>query len=93
MPEPLQSLVGRRRPVSRRDLLHRCAIALVALTPRPAAAGGGKVSQAQARYQNAPRGGQRCDRCLQFEPPSACKIVEGAVSPSGSCNFFAPRPK
>jgi hypothetical protein len=58
-----------------------------------AMASGGKVSQAQAGYKNSPRGGLSCDKCLQFQPPSACKIVDGSVVPSGSCNFFAARPK
>lgn len=49
-----------------------------------------KVSQSQAGYKSSPRGGVRCDKCQQFQPPSGCKIVDGAISPSGSCNFFAP---
>jgi hypothetical protein len=51
-----------------------------------------KVSKSQADYQDTPRGGVRCDRCVQFEAPAACKIVDGPVSPSGSCSFFAPKP-
>jgi hypothetical protein len=63
------------------------------LLSRPAvAASSGKVSQTEAGYQNAPKGASRCDKCIQFQPPSACKVVDGAVSPAGSCNFFAPRP-
>lgn len=63
-----------------------------ALAGGPATATPGKVSKAQAGYQNAPRGAARCDRCALFQPPSTCKIVDGAVVPTGSCTFFAPRP-
>lgn len=51
-----------------------------------------KVPKSQAGYKDAPRSGMRCDRCLQFQPPAACKIVDGAISPSGWCDFFAPKP-
>jgi hypothetical protein len=83
--------------VSRRGALRRGALAigggslLAAVLASPAWAF--KVPQSQAGYKNSPNGGNECDKCLQFQPPSACKIVEGAVSPSGSCNFFAPKPK
>lgn len=86
--------IRRSTVLSRRRLLRRGAAVLgAALSAAGTAAAGAKVSQAQARYQNTPRAGQRCDQCLQFQPPAACKIVEGAVSPTGSCNFFAPRPR
>ena len=82
--------------VSRRRVLGRGVALLgvgIALSSAGTAAAGAKVPQAQAHYQDSPRAGQRCDQCLQFQPPSACKVVEGTVSPSGCCNFFAPRPK
>ena len=88
-------------PISRRIFLGRGAYALggaaiaagAALTAQTAAAASGKVSQAQAGYKATTKSASRCDACAHFEPPSACKIVDGAVTPSGSCNFFAPRPK
>ncbi len=58
-----------------------------------AAADQGKIPQAQAGYRNTPKGANRCESCMQFQPPSACKVVDGAVSANGSCNLFAPRPK
>ena len=86
--------------MSRRLFLSRGAYALggaaivagATLTAQTAAAGS-KVSQAQAGYKATTKSASKCDTCAHFEPPSACKIVDGAVSPSGSCNFFAPRPK
>ena len=68
-------------------------ISKTVLVASPAIASSVKVSQSQAKYLNSPRGNARCDRCIQFQPPSACKIVDGAVSPTGSCLFFAPRPR
>jgi hypothetical protein len=86
------------RSVSRRRLVLGGAIILggtgvATLATRDAAAAGGKVSQAQANYRDTPRGALRCDKCLQFQPPSGCKVVDGVISPSGSCNFFAARPR
>jgi hypothetical protein len=50
-----------------------------------------KISQAVANYQNTPKGDQRCDRCINFQPPNACKFVQGDISPSGWCQLFAPK--
>jgi hypothetical protein len=63
------------------------------LTGQVANAGATKISQSQAEYQSSPKGIRRCDKCLQFQPPAACKIVEGTISPAGSCDYFAPVPK
>lgn len=49
------------------------------------------ISQAVAKYQDHPNGQQRCEICLQFRPPSSCNIVEGTISPTGWCQFFAAR--
>ena len=59
--------------------------------PPRAAAASSKVPKAQAGYRDAPKGAIRCDRCTQYQPPTGCNIVEGPISPSGSCNFFAAR--
>jgi hypothetical protein len=32
--------------------------------------------------------GLRCDGCMLFEPPNACKVVEGEISPSAWCQLF-----
>ncbi|HLH72173.1 MAG TPA: hypothetical protein VKX96_02735 [Chloroflexota bacterium] len=48
-----------------------------------------KISKAEAKYQNQPKGQQRCEICLQFEPPSKCKIVHGPIDPKGWCQYFA----
>jgi hypothetical protein len=48
-----------------------------------------KVAQSAVSYQDKPKGTQRCDACNLFQPPSACKVVDGAVSPQGWCSLFS----
>jgi len=48
-----------------------------------------KVPQNAVSYQDKPKGTQRCDGCSLFQPPSACKTVEGEISPQGWCSLFA----
>lgn len=77
--------------ISRRGLLSGTALALSAAataTVTSRAAAQEKMSQADAKYQSAPKGDQRCDGCMLFQPPSACKVVDGAISPSGWCQLF-----
>ena len=51
-----------------------------------------KATKQAVSYQDKPHDGQRCDNCLQFEPPSACKVVEGEVSAAGWCLIWAKKP-
>lgn len=56
-------------------------------------AGGGarsrkKEPQAVARYQDSPKGDQRCGLCTHFRPPGSCEIVEGQISDHGWCRHF-----
>ncbi len=48
-----------------------------------------KIKQTDAKYQKQPKGQQRCEICLQFQPPASCKIVQGPIIPQGWCQFFA----
>lgn len=82
------------RSASRRTVLRRAAAAacgLATLLPARHAAAQQKASQTDAKYQNHPNGQQRCAICLNFQPPSACRIVAGNISPQGWCQFFAAR--
>ncbi|MEW6330175.1 MAG: high-potential iron-sulfur protein [Pseudomonadota bacterium] len=55
-----------------------------------ATAPGGKLSQAQAKYQNQPKGDQKCANCMHFIAESnTCKVVEGKVSPDAWCMLWA----
>jgi len=54
-------------------------------TPAQAA----KVSQKIVKYQDTPKGEQRCENCVQFEAPSSCKTVDGTVTAQGWCMVYA----
>src|SRR6266446_6911612 len=80
--------------ISRRSLLHGAvgvagAAAIHGATATPAT-GAPKISQKAVAYQDHPDGDKRCDKCAQFQPPNACKIVEGTINPQGSCRIFVP---
>jgi hypothetical protein len=47
-----------------------------------------KVPQSSVSYQGKPNGTQRCDGCNNFQPPNACKTVDGEISPQGWCSVF-----
>jgi hypothetical protein len=50
-----------------------------------------KLPQAAIQYQPGPRGNQRCDNCLHWQPPNACAIVEGPIAPQAWCAAYAPK--
>jgi hypothetical protein len=62
----------------------------LAATAGPAAAA--KMSQKAVNYQETPKGRARCDNCAQWQAPAACKLVDGAISPSGWCTVYTPKP-
>lgn len=80
--------------LSRRLLLRRSvetlgASAAIAVYAKPASATI-KISQTAVAYQDHPQGDKRCVKCLQFQPPSSCKMVDGPISPQGFCRIFMP---
>ena len=52
-----------------------------------------KAAKKMVQYQDTPKAGQECDKCLQFVAPNACKLVESPINPKGWCALFAPKPK
>jgi hypothetical protein len=83
-----------RQCISRRALLSGTALALGAAATASAvsrATAQEKISQADAKYQSTPRGAQHCDGCVNFQPPNACKFVQGDISPNGWCQLFYPK--
>ena len=48
-----------------------------------------KASQKTVKYQDTPKGEQRCENCMQFEAPSTCKTVDGTIAPQGWCMVYA----
>jgi hypothetical protein len=49
-----------------------------------------KIAKPAVGYQDHPQGDKRCAKCLQFEAPDACKLVDCPVSPRGFCRIFSP---
>ena len=47
-----------------------------------------KAAQNAVSYQDKPKGDQRCEACSSFQPPNACKMVDGQISPQGWCSLF-----
>ena len=85
--------------LSRRSILRNVGFAAggaavfgTIMTKNRMAAAQTKVSQTVVGYQDTPHDAQRCDNCLQFEPPSSCKVVEGKISPSGWCKVYVKKP-
>jgi hypothetical protein len=77
--------------ISRRAIM-RGAVTLAGLAASLAAAEADaqtKLSHAVAKYQDTPKNGQQCSTCVNFIPPSACKIVASPISPHGWCQFYA----
>ncbi|HEY1415052.1 MAG TPA: hypothetical protein VGF42_04115 [Caulobacteraceae bacterium] len=81
--------VSRRRVLKGGALLAGGALAADAGLPITAAwADTAKVPKSAVSYLGSPRGDNRCELCVQFQPPSSCKLVDGSVSPLGSCTLF-----
>jgi hypothetical protein len=85
---------GKDRPgLSRRAALTGTALALgasAAATLARKAAAQQKLSQAVAKYQAMPNGHDHCAVCGNFQPPNACKFVQGEISPKAWCQLFSP---
>jgi high potential iron-sulfur protein len=76
--------------LSRRSMLTRAAWLAGAtlagtVIPIELASAQQKASKDAMKYQDKPKGDQRCDNCMQFVAPSSCKVVDGTISPSGWC--------
>jgi hypothetical protein len=85
---------GRDCVLSRRLLLQSTvgtigAAAMTAARTMPASATI-KISKAAVAYQDHPQDDKRCGKCLQFQTPDSCKMVDGPVSSQGYCRIFMP---
>jgi hypothetical protein len=80
---------------SRRSVLRAVLQVLAAVMPAASMSGHvraqseDKMTKARAEYQETPNGIYSCATCTLFVPPTACKVVEGEVSPDGWCKAFA----
>ena len=84
---------------SRRSMLRNVVLTAAATAVTGSLLGENQGAMAQTKaaksvvgYQDTPHEGQSCATCLQFEPPSGCKVVEGAVSPAGWCKVYVKKP-
>ena len=77
-------------PKQRRELLQAAGLAALAA---PIAAtrvkAQDKLQGSMVMYQQTPKDGQKCSTCQHFQPPNACAIVAGAISPEGWCAVWA----
>ena len=83
----------RHNRLSRRHFLFAAAeggviLGATTLLASPAAA---KVPPTSVNYQPTPKGNARCDHCANWQPPSSCKLVDGAISASGWCSLYKPK--
>lgn len=79
------------KAVSRRTVLLGGTAAVAATAFAGAARAQDKIPQAAVMYQDSPKGDQRCDNCLHWQPPNACAIVAGDIAPEGWCGVWAPK--
>jgi hypothetical protein len=84
---------------SRRSILRKVALTAGGTAMLGSILGGNRTAEAQTKaaksvvgYQDTPHDGQRCDNCLQFQPPDACKVVEGTIAPAGWCKVYVKKP-
>ncbi len=78
--------------ISRRDVFHSAlaiASAAGAIALSAAAEAQTKASQKLVAYQSTPKEGHSCATCQYFQPPDACKVVEGPIGAAGWCNLWA----
>ena len=48
----------------------------------------GQLRKQEVRYQDEPKGNQRCEICKNFVNPSGCRVVAGSVDANGWCLLF-----
>lgn len=82
--------------LSRREMLSNLkhagaaggAIALGFAGAVRAADNSSQLRKVDVRYQDEPKGNQRCAGCKNFVGPDACRVVQGSVNPNGWCLLF-----
>ena len=89
MPVPSKPKDISRRVFFQRVATYGVGVAVIQGLGSSLASAQAKAAQKTVSYQAEPKGTQRCDGCTNFEPPKACKVVEGEISPQGWCSLFA----
>jgi hypothetical protein len=88
-----QNEILSRRAVLRGALLVGCSLLVPASlfsSPANAATEAKKLAKAGVKYQEKPKGDQKCSTCTNFIAASkTCKRVEGPINPDGYCILWA----
>lgn len=50
-----------------------------------------KLAKNAVMYQETPKDGNECDKCVNWVAPNGCKIVAGEIHPKGWCVAYAPK--
>lgn len=80
-----------RPHISRRDLLFAAAaggVMIGASSASTSARAANKIPQKAVSYQPTPKGNQRCDNCVFWQPPASCKLVQDPIAASGWCTLY-----
>ena len=80
-----------RRGVMQVGLGMLAAGGAIVATAKTASAQDQKIAQNLVQYQESPKDGAECDKCVNWVAPNACKIVEGNINPKGWCVAYAPK--
>ena len=87
------SYVNKEKKASRRTILQAGAAVLgVGVVASTGASAQQKIEKSLVMYQEKPKGAQRCDNCLHWQPPASCAIVNGPILASAWCGAYAPKP-
>jgi hypothetical protein len=78
------------KKISRRTILRGAAVAAAAapVLLSGITAAYAKAKQAEVKYQQTPKDGQKCSGCANFEAPKSCKLVDGEINAEGWCQLF-----
>ena len=79
-------------PKPRRAVLQAAGLAALAPIAVHQAQAQDKLQGSMVMYQATPKDGQKCSTCLHWQPPNACAIVAGVISPEGWCAVWAAKP-
>lgn len=50
-----------------------------------------KLAKDVVQYQDTPKDGAECDKCVNWVAPNGCTIVAGDIHPKGWCVAYAPK--
>lgn len=85
-------MIDKDKRASLRSILGASLGAAVAYAaPLPVAAQDQKLAKNIVQYQDTPKDGQECDKCVNWVAPNGCKLVAGEINPKGWCVAFAPQ--